>query len=278
MLIRSVLFTPATRLDRLPRALSSGADLVIVDLEDGVGQGDKDAARTAVVELLADKAIDVNADRIGLRINTLGAAAGVRDMAALLNCETWPSVLVVPKVNAAAEVTQAASLTSGRGTRLLITLESATGLATAADILSAAPADALVGYGSADHMAETGGAMSAESLAWGRGQIVNAAATRGLSVLDGVWLDYKDAGGLEAEARLVKSLGFSGKIAIHPDQIPVINRVFSPTGAELETARAMIEAAEAAGGGAFSFNGKMVDAPVLARAHRLRDFTNRSST
>ena len=277
MLIRSVLFTPATRLDRLPRALSSGADLVIVDLEDGVGEADKDNARAAFVDLVG-RNFDGSADRIGLRINSLGSAAGIRDMAALLDCAAWPGVLVVPKVNAAAEVTQVAGLVAGRGTRLLVTLESATGLAHAAKILAASPADTIVGYGSADHMAETGGTMGVESLSWGRGQIVNAAATRGLTVLDGVWLDYKDESGLEAEARLVKSVGFSGKIAIHPDQIPVINRVFSPTESELETARAMIEASESAGGGAFSFNGKMVDPPVLARAHRLVEFTNRSST
>jgi citrate lyase beta subunit len=277
LLIRSVLFTPATRLDRLPRALSSGADLVIVDLEDGVGEADKDSARAAIVDL-AERNFDGSADRVGLRINTLSNATGIRDMAGLLDCKTWPGVLVVPKVNAAAEVTQAVNLAVGRGSRLLVTLESATGLAHAADILAAAPTDALVGYGSADHMAETGGSMGAESLAWGRGQIVNAAAMRGLLVLDGVWLDYKDTEGLEAEARLVKSMGFSGKIAIHPNQIPVINRVFSPTDAELETAHAMIKASKAAGGGAFSFNGKMVDAPVLARAYRLMEFTNRSTT
>lgn len=277
MLIRSILFTPATRLDRLPRALSSGADIVIVDLEDGVGEGVKSAARAAVVAL-AGRGFDGSADRIGVRINTLGSAHGIRDMAALLDCAKWPAVLVVPKVNAASEVRQVASLSAGRRARLLITLETAVGLANAPDILSVAPSDALVGYGSADHMAETGGTMKVESLGWARGQIVNAAAMRGLSVLDGVWLDYKNTDGLEAEARLVKSMGFSGKIAIHPDQIPVINRVFSPTDAELETARAMIKASEAVGGGAFSFNGKMVDAPVLARAYRLMEFTNRSTT
>ncbi|MGI9357721.1 MAG: HpcH/HpaI aldolase/citrate lyase family protein [Rhizobiaceae bacterium] len=277
MLIRSVLFSPATRLDRLPRALTSGADLVVVDLEDGVGEGDKDAARMAVSKL-AGNDFDGNAGRIGLRINTIGGAQGIRDMAALLDCAHWPGVLVVPKVNAAAEVTQIASLVAGRDTRLLITLESAIGLSSATAILSAAPQNALVGYGSADHMAETGGTIGPESLAWPRGQIVNAAAATGLSVLDGVWLDYKDAAGLEDEARLVKSMGFSGKIAIHPDQIPVINRVFSPTDEELAVARAMIEASQAAGGGAFSFNGKMVDAPVLARAQRLMEYTDRSTT
>jgi citrate lyase beta subunit len=183
---------------------------------------------------------------------------------------------VLPKVNSAAEVAQIASLVADRGTRLLITLESAAGVAHALDILSAAPKGALVGYGSADHMAETGGTMQAESLAWGRAQVVNAAANAGIPALDGVWLDYKDQAGLAAEAQLVQAMGFSGKIAIHPDQVAPINVVFSPSNAEIETAREMVAAAHIARGGAFSFNGKMVDAPVLARAHRLLDYSNRS--
>ena len=275
MLIRSILFTPATRLDRLPRALASGADLVILDLEDGVGETDKGAARTAVASL-ASQGFDGAADKLGLRINTLSSERGIRDMAMLLDCATWPSVLVLPKVNAAAEVAQAVALIATRETRLLITLETARGIACAHGTLSGAPKSALVGYGSADHMAETGGTMQPESLAWGRAQVVNAAASAGIPALDGVWLDYTDEAGLVAEARLVQSMGFSGKIAIHPDQIGPINAVFSPTAEEVETAREMVAAAKAARGGVFSFNGKMVDAPVLARATRLLDYTDRS--
>ena len=277
MLIRSVLFTPATRLDRLSRALESGADLVILDLEDGVGDADKDTARAAFVGLAASS-FDGKPDRLGLRINSLSSASGIRDLAALLNCAVWPAVLVLPKVNAAAEIAQVVSLIADRATRLLITLETAFGLARAHDILSVAPKTALVGYGSADHMAETGGSMQPESLTWGRAQVVNAAASVGIPSLDGVWLDYKDQVGLTAEARLVQSMGFSGKIAIHPDQIAPINAVFTPSQAEIDIAREMISAAKAARGGAFSYNGKMVDAPVLARAHRLLDYAERSTS
>ena len=270
MLIRSLLFTPATRLDRLEKALSSGADIVILDLEDGVGSSDKSAARAALAEL-AGRGFDGAAGRIGVRINALDSADGIRDMAAMLDWPTWPALLAVPKVRSGFELRQAQALVGRHPTRLLITLETAPGVAGAVAILADAPASAIVGYGSADHTAETGAEMSEAGLAWARGQIVNAAATAGIPAVDGVWLDYGDLAGLEAEARLVKSMGFAGKIAIHPAQVATINAVFAPTEAEIETARAMLAASRAAGDGAFSFNGKMVDAPVLARARRLVD-------
>lgn len=269
-MIRSLLFTPATRLDRLQKALSSGADMVILDLEDGVGPSDKSAARAALAEL-ARRGFDGEAGRIGVRINSLGSADGIRDMAAMLDWPAWPSLLAVPKVQSGFELRQVQALAGRHPTRLLITLETALGVARAVAILAEAPRSAIVGYGSADHTAETGAAMSGTGLAWARGQIVNAAATAGIPAVDGVWLDYGDLGGLETEARLVKSMGFSGKIAIHPAQVATINTVFSPTEAEIETARAMVAASRAAGDGAFSFNGKMVDAPVLARARRMVD-------
>ena len=150
--------------------------------------------------------------------------------------------------------------------------------AHAVEILTAVPNGALVGYGSADHMAETGGQMNAAGLAWARAQVVNAAACAGIPALDGVWFDYKDDQGLSRETELVRNIGFSGKIAIHPDQIPTINAAFTPDAAALASASQMVAASVAAGGGAFSFNGKMVDAPVLARAQRILGFTERSVT
>lgn len=269
MRLRSLLFLPATRLDRLDKALASGADTVVLDLEDGVGPGDKAAARAALGDLAGGRLASC-AGRIAVRINALATPEGIRDMAALLDWPCWPAMIVVPKVEAAAEVRQVAALVSAHSPApaLLLTIETARGIAAAQEVAGAAPPGAVLGYGSADHMAETGGTMCAASLAFGRGQIVNAAAACGLRAVDGVWLDFRDRAGLEAEARLVRSMGFAGKIGIHPDQVPPINAVFSPTPEELAQARALLEAEAAAGGGAFAVNGRMVDAPVLARARR----------
>ncbi len=270
MLLRSLLFLPAIRLERLEKALASGADMIVLDLEDGVGPEDRSAARRALDDL-ARSGMKAQADRIAVRINSLATADGIRDFAMMLEWSAWPAMLVVPKVEAAAEVRQVAALASAKGSplALLLTLETAAGIASACDIAAAAPSGSVLGYGSADHMAETGGTMSEASLAFGRGQVVNAAATRRLSAVDGVWLDFRDTAGLASEAELVKSMGFSGKIAIHPDQVAPINSVFTPTPAEVTDAKALLDAVASAGNGAFAFNGKMVDTPVLARAKRI---------
>ncbi len=269
---RSILFTPATQLDRLEKALAAEPDWVALDLEDGVGPADKETARAALTAF-AESGMEDFADRLAVRINAPDTHNGIRDLAALLDWPLWPGVLILPKVEAAAQVRQIVRLFSNdRGRpRLLLSLETAAGIADAAAIARAAPEGALFGYGSADHMAETGGTMTEASLAYGRAQVINAAALAGCPALDGVWLDYKDLAGLRAEAELAKSLGFAGKIAIHPGQIATINQVFSPTQEEIGRAREMVAAAEAAGGGAFAFKGKMVDAPVLQRAKRTID-------
>ena len=108
--------------------------------------------------------------------------------------------------------------------------------------------------------------MGVDSLAYSRGKIVNASALYNTIALDGVWLDFRDAEGCFNETKLIKSMGFKGKFAIHPDQIEPIHRAYNPTDEELVWAKGVLKASETAGTGAFNFEGKMVDAPVLARA------------
>jgi len=108
--------------------------------------------------------------------------------------------------------------------------------------------------------------MGKDSLAYCRGKIINAAALYNTLALDGVWLDFKDADGCRAETEHVKSMGFKGRFAIHPDQIKPIHDAYNPTKEELEWAKGVLEESKTAGTGAFKFQGKMVDAPVLERA------------
>jgi citrate lyase beta subunit len=270
MQTRSFLFTPATRLERLEKARDSGADRVVIDLEDGVASEEKTKARQYVRSYLG--AADVShLSQTALRINCASTVAGIRDVAMLLDSDKWPGMLVLPKVESSKEIEQIVSISaeSGKQPELLVTLETARGVEESDQIACACPQNAAIGFGSADYTAETGGLMSAAGLSWARGRIVNACALNGIAAIDGVCLDFKDNDALLREAQLVQEMGFSGKIAIHPAQISIINQVFTPTSAEADTARAMIAASNAAGGGAFSFNGKMVDGPVLARAHRI---------
>lgn len=268
MPFRSLLFTPATRLDRVDAALASGADWVALDLEDGVGAKDKAAAREALTAF-ASRRLGEASGRIAVRVNSLSLAEGVRDVAAMLDWPAWPGMVILPKVEAAAQARQIASLAAGRAGAVLLAIETALGVANAAEIARAAPEGAALGYGSADHMAETGGSMCEPSLACGRAAVVNAAALAGIPAMDGAWLSYRDEDGLKAEARLARSMGFAGKVAIHPSQVGPINAAFSPSREEMASARALLEASGEAGGGAFAFEGRMVDAPVLARARRM---------
>lgn len=274
MNFRSMLFTPATRLDRVEKALDAAPDWVAIDLEDGVGLGDKDDARDALGALAAS-GLGGNAARIALRINTPASTHGIKDVAALLEWSNWPALLILPKVEAAAQVRQLAGIIHelGKDTRIMAVFETARGIANAnciAESLQNGANDvAVVGYGSADHMAEVGGEMTPPSLASGRAAVLNAAAILGVPALDGVRMQLRDEEGLIADAMLGKEMGFAGKIAIHPAQVAPINKVFSPSGQEIAEAHALIEAAEQAGGSAFSFQGKMVDPPLLARALRI---------
>ena len=205
-----------------------------------------------------------------MRINSLTSAEGIRDLNALLDLERWPGMLVLPKVECAKEILQIRSVaaTCGQSPVLLVILETARGVEGAPGILRDCGLGTIVGYGSADHTAETGGRMDDVSLAWARGRIINACAASGVAAVDGVFLNLSDQDGLRAETELVKRMGFAGKIAIHPDQIAAINTVFTPTHEEVERAREMIAMSQNTGSGAFSFQGKMVDAPVLAQAYR----------
>lgn len=276
MPFRSILFTPATRLDRLDKALAAAPDWVALDIEDGVGPGDKNSAREALTRF-AGNGLAESAGRLAVRINSPGHPDGVRDLAAMLDWPVWPGLLILPKVEAASQARQMVGLAASRraSPAFLFTIETAVGIANAVDIARAAPEGSALGYGSADHMAETGGTMSPASLAHGRAQVVNAAAVAGLDALDGVWLDYRDHEGLRRDANLAKSMGFGGKFAIHPEQVGAINEIFSPTSEEVAEARAVLAAAKKAGGGAFGRDGKMIDAPVLARAERIANLGRR---
>jgi len=270
MVYRSLLFTPANRLDRFEKAHGAGPDWVALDLEDGIGESEKNVCRQSLNDL-SHAGFQDRAAVTAVRINAAGTPHGVRDLAAMLDWPTWPGMVILPKVNSSEQISDFWSLAQscGQTPHLLITLETAIGVERAPEILRDAPASAVVGFGSADYMAEVGGDMTAPSLAWARGRILSAASLAGLPAMDGVRLDIKDSDGLIQEAAMVKSMGFAGKIAIHPAQIAPINSVFTPSAAETETARDMLAASDAAGGGAFAFQGKMVEGPVLARARRM---------
>ena len=266
---RSILFVPATRPDRVPKAAATGADAVSVDLEDAVAPADKANARAAVWEQLT--VLSSLGVRSILRINALTTPEGLHDLVALIDSPTAPDGLFVPKCDSAEEVRWIDSLLGDRhrDMEILPIVETATGLDNVAAIAGASARVSAVGFGSADFSAEIGSDMGWDALAYARGRIAVAAGQHGISAIDGVWLDYQDDDGLREEATRVATMGFSGKIAIHPQQVPVINQVFTPTDEAIERAQRIVAAAEAAGGGVTTLDGQMIDEPVVQGARRI---------
>ena len=261
----SYLFVPAIRLDRVEKARQSEADEVIVDLEDAVAEGDKAAAREALDAIPSGRPVHVrvNARRTAHHEADLRAVAalGGRAGGAVL------SAVVVPKVEAPEDVaTVAAALPAGVAVVALV--ESARGI-VGADAIAAAGAGRLL-FGSADYVADIGARPGPEVLAYPRSRLVVASRAAGLPApVDGPTLSIGDAGLLRAEAQAARALGMGGKLCIHPAQLAAVHEVFGSPADEVEWARNVLAAAADHGGGVFTFEGSMVDEPVLARARRL---------
>ncbi|HET6403827.1 MAG TPA: CoA ester lyase [Candidatus Thermoplasmatota archaeon] len=274
---RSVLFTPGDREDRMTKALGLGADTVCFDLEDAVAPANKEVARQSVVNVLR------NAPRGGsercVRINALQGDEWRRDIGVVM--EAVPDALMVPKAEdatAIARLSQELLEEEARigvrpgSTRFLLIFETARGVLRSLDIAQAA-GQRLAGvlFGAEDLAADVGIVRTRESteVLMARSHVALTAAAMRVPAVDQVYVDIKDAAGLEAEARVARTLGYAGKMAIHPEQLAPIHRAFTPTQPEVERALRLLAAADAAGGGAFAFEGRMIDAPLLLQAQRV---------
>jgi citrate lyase beta subunit len=262
MRLRSVLFAPGDDERKLRRALDSGADGVIFDLEDAVGLDRKPAAREVVRHVLAE-APRAEAARF-VRVNAQPELLAV-DLRALEGSDL--DGLVLPKATAAS-----VRLLDGRPSIAIV--ESAAGLLSAADLARSEGVVALL-FGTVDLALDLGLQTrpdGLELLAPGSTLVVASAAAGIDAPLDGVHVALDDDAGLAERARSARSLGFGGKACIHPRQVPIVNEVFAPTAEELERARAIVaafDAAMTAGRGVIQHDGAMIDLPVAERARRL---------
>ena len=266
---RSLLFVPATRPDRFEKAAAAGADMVCVDLEDAVAPDDKETARATALEFLAGSLPP--GPRWILRINSPRTDLGLRDLPGLLESDAAPNGLFIPKASSAEEMRWLDELLSaaGKDIDLIPVIESTEGLDRVVEIAGAVLRNVAIGFGSADYAAELGSDMSVAALAYGRGRIAAAAGQAGIAAIDGIWPDFKDDAGLRGDTELIRSMGFDGKIAIHPRQVPGINAVFAPSEDEVERARRIVAASEAAKGGIATVDGEMIDNPVVAAAQQV---------
>lgn len=261
---RSMLFVPGDRPDRIQKAMATAADLVCIDLEDAVTPAAKDEARDEVTRLLAGGAAGQRA--VAVRLNHPATLAGLADLVALVRWEQWPDLVVLPKVESPGEAALVVRLLreAGSASGVMATIESLAGLRHAAAIAAVSGVAGLM-FGGFDFAAEAGVTPAWEPLLLARQQIVLAAASSGLPVLDVPYVNFRDTDGLRAEAERVRALGFTGKAAIHPDQVPTINTAFSPTETEIRWARSVLAAARSPRG-AVAVAGQLVDAAVCRRA------------
>lgn len=268
--LAALLFTPGSRLERLPKAVGCGADGVIVDLEDSVGIADKDRVRTEVAAYFKQHG-RVPADRpftSAIRINNLRSPHGLADLDVLNATAVRPDAVMLSKVESAAEV-QLAARKLPESVRLVCLIETVQGVRRCASIAEASPRVAALAFGGLDLSAETGGEPTWDALLWPRTMVVHACAAAGLLALDQPFIDFANPVGLEEECTRTRSLGFVGKLAIHPDQIDIIHRAYQPTAEQVVRARKIVAACEAAKGNVASVDGQMIDVPLYRSAQRV---------
>jgi len=270
---RALLFTPGNRPDRFAKAAATGADALILDLEDAVAAPAKDDARaTVVAHFRGDFRAGLAPHQLkGLRVNNIHTPAGVRDLDALVSSGVAPDFVLLPKVESAFEVRlYARHLEGGQaGIAFGCLIESARGLEAAMEIAQADPRVRVLAFGGVDLAADLRAELAWEPLLYGRSRLVQAAASAGLGLLDVPHLALDDEAALAAECARVKALGFTSKLAIHPKQVAPILAAFTPTAAEVDRAARMVAALEQAGGNAVEFEGKMLEGPVVKAAQRV---------
>lgn len=266
---RNFIFVPGIRPDRFEKALDVAPDMVTIDLEDAILPSDKDRARDLSLPLFAQHSRE-GIER-AIRVNSLRTADGLKDILAILELDVPPDGIMLPKVATPDEVRLVHDLLQQAAApiNLHVIIESNAGLDAAQEIAAAAPGMRSLLFGAVDMSAELGSAMDFTSLHYPRSRVVHAAARSSLDVIDVPYLDLEDLDGLRRECELVRGLGFTGKAAIHPKQLPIINDVFTPSAAEIAEARKIIAAFENATDGLPVVDGKLVEEPVIKRMQRV---------
>jgi citrate lyase subunit beta/citryl-CoA lyase len=277
---RTLLFVPTNRENMIRRAHETPADVIVLDLEDGVAPDGKAAGRAAV--RAAIESLKAAGKTVHVRINNVDTGMTRDDLIAAVG--PGRDAILYPKPQNAAEIRELDVLIREQeyhreGIRpgtvgLIPMIESARALLRCEDIALASTRTIGLAVGGEDYAADLGVARTKEGaeIVHIRNVVVNVCAAYGLLPLDGIYAPLGDEAGLRADASYSRSLGFKGKYVIHPEQVAPVTEVFSPTPAEVETARKIGAACDEAGGlgtGTVRVEGTMVDAPVARRARGL---------
>jgi citrate lyase subunit beta/citryl-CoA lyase len=274
-----MLYIPGDSPGMIQNAEVFGADSILLDLEDSIAESAKDSARKMVRSFLSG--FDFGGLFVTVRVNSPDTAYFERDLREIVPCR--PDAIRVPKCGTPADIMAAKALIakieqdSGipeGSVKIHAMIETAIGVENAYLIASASERVSALTIGGQDLTADMFARKTREGweLFYARSRIVMAARAAGIMAFDTVWADINDSEGLFSETKQIVELGFDGKAAIHPSQIEVIHKAFRPDAREAARARRIVEAAERAlreGKGVISVDGRMVDAPVVARAERL---------
>jgi len=265
---RSFFLTPASRPERFPAARATGGDGIIVDLESTVAPADKGRAREAALAFLREPAL-THFVRI-VRINSPRLVEGLRDLLALHESGAGPDAIIIPKCESADEIRLVASILDGSQSAIGIVpmVELARAVFVAHHMAEAHERVCGLFLGGGDLAADLGAEGSWENLLFARSRIVAAAATTGIASIDVPYFK-PDAAGLEREATASRKLGMTGKGALHAEQLPVINTIFTPSPDTVAHARAVAAARAASGTNTPVLNGHVVEAAMLREADRV---------
>lgn len=274
--VRTFLYAPGNRPKLVQKVGTVGADAAILDLEDAVPIAEKEATRPQVREAL----VSFQTTPAWVRVNSLSTGLTRADLEAVV-CPSLSGV-VLPKAESAQDVIQVdrmiACLENERGVapgsiEMFVIVETALGVVRAFEIASSCPRLTRVAFGSIDYALDVGIDLTKDGteVQYPRAHVALAAHAAGIQPVDVVYADIQDGDGLRDDTLVGKRLGYQGKMIIHPNQVGPVNEIYSPTDDEVERAKRLIEAfaeAEAQGVAAISFEGKMVDYPVVKKAQR----------
>ncbi len=266
---RSFIFTPGLNPEMFPKALASGADMVCIELEDGIAIKDKDEARKNTINSL--KTLEVKNDvELVVRVNCQRTKPGLLDLEAFISSKLKVKALMLPKVKTPDEITFIDDLLSdcNLDTDLHVIMETNEALENIYDIAHSSKRIVALYFGGVDMAAELRVPNSYENLIYARSKLVHAGASVGVDVIDVPYLDLEDMNGMKKEAELVRNLGFTGKGSIHPKQINILNKVFTPSEEEITKAKKIIDQFNASDTGLVVIDGKLIEKPVLREMQR----------
>jgi citrate lyase subunit beta/citryl-CoA lyase len=272
---KSFLFVPGNQRNKIEKALSMNCDVVILDLEDAVPINEKQKAREIVNDAL--KNMEWKNIKKCVRINDLNSKFWLQDVIEISKNE--PDIIMIPKVKSSTDILILDRILSNiennfnlKKIQLIPIIETIEGLKNIYEISRSSERILGITMGIADFCAEIGCEEDERIVEYLRFQVILAASYSNIQAIDKAYLNIRDIEGLEKEAKMAKKLGFTGKLAIHPSQIEIINKVFTPSVQEIERARKILEAYEEAkrkGIGVISYEGMMVDEAIIKRIKKV---------